>query len=64
MPCPVAGRRAANAKKDRQTNGTVSVIAMSYPTAFWYLNWSPSLESRPMAIGAASGLIFALSPNR
>ncbi len=34
MPCPVAGRRAANAKKDRQTNGTVSVIAMSHPTAF------------------------------
>lgn len=41
MPCPVAGRRAANAKKDRQTNGTVSVIAMSYPTAFWYLSWPP-----------------------
>ena len=64
MPCPVAGHRAANAKKDRQTNGTVSVIAMSYPTAFWYPSWPPSLESRPMAIGAASGLIFALSPNR
>ena len=31
MPCPVAGRRAANAKKDRQTNGTVSVIAHVAP---------------------------------